>query len=110
MIGPVLIVADDPAEAQALAELLAWGRQAAAVVHVGAVTFGRGESPGLAAGLVLGSAIRKALRLAYLAPPGAPPITEAAYNTLPAPPSARPWPPAARLLGLPARALVEGAA
>lgn len=81
-----------------------------AVVHVGAVTFDRGESPGLAAGLVLGSAIREVLRLAYLAPPGAPLITEAAYNTLPAPPSARPWPPAARLLGLPARALVEGAA
>lgn len=31
MIGPVLIVEDDPAEAQALAELLAWGRRAAVV-------------------------------------------------------------------------------
>ncbi|MER3399577.1 MAG: hypothetical protein C4313_00335 [Thermoflexus sp.] len=31
MTGPVWIVEDDPAEAQALAELLAWGRRAAVV-------------------------------------------------------------------------------
>jgi CheY-like chemotaxis protein len=79
-----------------------------AVLHVGSVELGWLEAPGFAAGTIIGEAIREALRLADLAPAGMRLITEVAYAALASPPLARPWEPAARIAGLPARELPEG--
>ncbi len=81
-----------------------WG----AVLHTGAVRVGWLESPGLAAGAMLGQAVEEALRLVYLSPPGLWLITAPAYAALPTPPPARPWPPAADIAGLPAWELLVG--
>lgn len=79
-----------------------------AVLHIGSVSVGWLESPGLAAGAMFGEAVEEALRLAYLLPAGLWVITDPAYAALPAPPTARPWPPAAELTGLPAWELLRG--
>lgn len=76
-----------------------------AVLHIGSVSVGWLEGPGLATGAMFGEAVEEAIRLAYLLPAGVWPITDPAYAALPTPPPARPWPPAAELAGLPAREL-----
>ncbi|MFN3929300.1 MAG: response regulator transcription factor [Thermoflexus sp.] len=73
-----------------------------AVLHIGCVTMGWLESPGVAAGAMLGPAVEEAIRLAYLIPAGLWLITGPAYASLPEPPPARPWPRAAEIVGLPA--------
>ncbi|MCS6963862.1 response regulator transcription factor [Thermoflexus sp.] len=73
-----------------------------AVLHIGSVSVGWLEGPGLAAGAMFGEAVEEAIRLAYLLPAGIWLITDPAYAALPAPPPARPWPLAAELAGLPA--------
>lgn len=73
-----------------------------AVLHTGTVRTGWLESPGFAAGALLGEAVEEALRLAYLIPPGLRVITAPAYAVLPTPPQARPWSPAGETTGLPA--------
>ncbi|GBD07795.1 KDP operon transcriptional regulatory protein KdpE [Candidatus Thermoflexus japonica] len=73
-----------------------------AVLHIGSVSVGWLEGPGLAAGGMFGEAVEEAIRLAYLLPAGMWLITDPAYTALPTPPPARLWPPAAELTGLPA--------
>ncbi len=73
-----------------------------AVLHIGSVSVGWLEGPGLAAGAMFGEAVEEAIRLAYLLPAGMWLITEPAYTALSMPPPARLWPPAAELAGLPA--------
>jgi len=79
-----------------------------AVLHVGAVTVGWLEGPGLAAGAMFGEAVEEAMQLAYRIPAGMWLITDPAYAALPMPPPAPLWPPAMEIVGFPARELRRG--
>ncbi|WP_376789201.1 hypothetical protein [Thermoflexus sp.] len=69
-----------------------------AALHIGSVSVGRLEGPGLAAGAMFGKAVEEAIRLAYLLPAGMGRITDPACAALPTP-------PAAEIVGVPAREL-----